>query len=179
MEKITITEALSEVNLIKKKIIAKQSKIKEGLFRVEHLPDPFISEGGSASMIGRETQGIQDLNQRLARIRATISLANLTNNISISGDLRTIHDWLIWKREIAKDQIAFVSSVHKNVKTHMDQSGKTPQVYKDTNDAVQIVKYVYNLDYAQWLKHDEILNEKLEQLDGQLSLKNATILVEI
>ena len=179
MSKITITEALSEINLVKKKISAKQAKIQSALVQAEHIADPFLSEGGSEAMIKAESQGIYDLNYRLAKIRAEISHANLTHKISLGEDSRSIHDWLIWKREIATGQIRFTKEVHEAIKNHNKSSSDRPQVYKDSEEKVQLVKYKINVDYADWLKREAELNEKLEKLDGQLSLKNATIVIEI
>lgn len=44
---------------------------------------------------------------------------------------------------------------------------------------MKVVKWLYHIDYSEWIKLYERGNETLEKLDGQLSLKNATILVEI
>jgi len=179
MEKITITEALSEINLIKKKVITKQSKIECALIRAEHLPDPFLTEGGSEEMIKREYQGLRDLNRRLQTIRAKISLANLSNEITVEDETRSIHDWLIWKREISADQIKFTHRVHTAIAGHMKTAGTQPQVFKDAEDKVKLVQYKVNIDYAEWLQRHTVLSEKLEKLDGKLSLKNATIVLEI
>jgi hypothetical protein len=46
----TITEALSEINLIKKKIEKKQQDVIGNLVRWEHLKDPFESVGGASSV---------------------------------------------------------------------------------------------------------------------------------
>lgn len=110
MEKITITEALSEVNLIKKKIASKQNRITTALVRATHVADPFESEGGSKAMIKSELQGIHDLNRRLARIRAGISQANLETEITIGEDNRTIHDWAYLEERDCRRAIVFHSS---------------------------------------------------------------------
>jgi hypothetical protein len=178
MEQLTITEALSEVNLIKKKIIAKQDKIKQNLIRYDHLPDPFKNDGGIEQVIISESQGIMDLSRRLEKIRAGISKANLGNAIKIGNEAKTIHDWLIWKREIASGQISFLGHCNSAVRTHLDQSGKQPQVYKDPEGQTHLVKTTPNINYPEWLKYQAELTETLEKLDGQLSLKNATIAIE-
>lgn len=101
MEKITITEALSEINLIKKKTIKKQEIVTQNLARAKHMPDPYVNEGGSFEFNKRELQAIKDLNLRMTKIRGAISRANLENKITISGETRSINDWLTWKREIS------------------------------------------------------------------------------
>lgn len=183
MEKLTITEGLAEITLIKKKLLAKQSKIKDMLTRVEHLPDVFEKEGGSQEVVGREMQGISDLVHRLIRIRAAISKANLLTLIVIADDqgdkiTMTIHDWLIWKREAARDFIGFVAGVNKSVRAHMENAGRQPQVYKDEAGNVQVAKIKINLDYPAWLALESSTTDRLQKLDGQLSLKNATVVIE-
>lgn len=179
MDTITLTEALSEVNLINKKIESKRLKIKGTLSRAEHVPDPFESEGGSPKMIQSELQSIEDLSRRLSRIRGAISLANLNNNITVGEETRTIHDWLVWKREVAKGQIEFSAAVSRDLKAQIDKGSTQPQIYKDQQEQTHLVKWLYNIDYSQWCKNHEKLTDKFETLDGKLSLKNAIITVTI
>lgn len=179
MAQLTITEALSEINLIKKKIQAKQTKILGMLTQVEHLPDPWAQLGGASQVIREEYQAICDLHTRLQNIRAGISKANLENSLKVGFKTRTIHDWLIWKREIYKEFQSFIVNVNKNVKIYIDQASKAPQVYKDDAGNVQLVKTKINIEYPHWQAFEQELMEVNEQLDGQLSLKNATITIEV
>lgn len=179
MEKITITEALSEVNLIKKKITAKQAKITGSLTRFENQKDPYESDGGSTKMITSESQALNDLGRRLIKIRAEISRVNLENEITLGEETKSIHDWLVWKRELATASINFVKTVYTAVKNNMDSISRQPQVFKDDTGTTHLAKLISNIDYAEWIKLDEKLNEKLDILDGKLSLKNATILINV
>jgi hypothetical protein len=179
MQKITITEGLSEITLIKKKIQDKQTKILGMLFQVSHLPDPFAHDGGSFKVIASEMQSVNDLYRKLVAIRAAISTANLTHVITIMDLTLTIHDWLIWKRELSKNEIDFYDKLCRDVKSHLDAIARSPQVYKDENQIVQIVKTTLNVNYPNCLKHNENRKDILGKLDGQLSLKNATILIEV
>lgn len=174
---MTITEALSEINLIKKKLIDKRSLIQGMLLQAEHVPDPYIKEGGSAIFIEREVQSLNDLQQNLVRLRAGISTANLKTFITIDDVTHSIHDWLIWKREIVKDQIGFVTNVNRTLKSHIDTTSKQPTVFKDGEGNLQLVKHKMNVDYPEWVRTHANLNALLEKLDGQLSLKNATVSV--
>jgi hypothetical protein len=179
---ITITEALSEINLIKKKLATKHQKVNEMLIRADHVPDQFEKEGGSKVVIEREAQSIHDLQMRLIHIRSGISKANLNTPITISEGtltmMQSIHDWLIWKREIVKDHIAFLHGVNQTVKSHLDAISKQPQVYKDEAGVIQLVKSVVNIHYPDWLTAQSNIQSILEKLDGQLSLKNATVLID-
>lgn len=179
MEKITITEALSEINLIKKKIEKKKEVVVANLARAKHMPDPFYNQGGSAEAMRAELQSIIDLDERLITIRGRISKANSANSISIEGTERSINDWLTWKREVAEEENKFFMDICNKTKANMDHWAKSPQVYKDEEGKTHLVEFESNLDYALLLKGAEKAADIIEKLDGQLSLKNALIVVEV
>lgn len=179
MEKITITEALSEVNLIKKKIDKKKEMILANLAKVKHVPDPYARSGGGAQANLNELQAIRDLGTRLMHIRGAISQANLSNRIMINGTDLSIHDWLTWKREVAPLKQKFFLDLCSKTKQNMDHWAKNPQVFKDDEGKTHLAEYESNIDYAGIMKDTEHIGDCLEKLDGQLSLKNATIVVEV
>lgn len=180
MEKITITEALAEINLISKKVTKKQTDILGNVVRVSHVKDPYEADGGGFAHNDREHQAIKDLNKRTVRIRAAISTANTTNSLRIGDEEKTIFEWLAWKREVANPYLSFVQQVYTNVKHTLDTAANRPQLIKDEIEGkAKLVEYVTNVDYPKWLKEYEVTQEKLDRLDGLLSLKNATIVVEI
>lgn len=183
MSLITITEALSEINLIKKKLADKRNVVQGMVMSAEHVPDPYANDGGSAAVVMREVQSMQDLMKRLVRIRAGISSANLVTMVTLTEGSSTltqsVHDCLIWKREIVKDENIFLNNVTRTVKAHLDQASKQPQVYKDDGGAIHLVKTRLNIDYPQWMKVQAETDALLERLDGQLSLKNATVTIDV
>lgn len=178
VDKITITEALSELNLIKKKVQKKRINVLNNVIRAKHVKDTLESEGGSKEFIKREAQGVEDLNNRFIKLKGAIAKANVETLITVNGKTATIHDWLIWKRDIAKEQITFTTDVGGGVKKHFDQVQRQPQIYKDSEEKTHLVEYEANIDYGEYLKITENLQDTLDKLDGQLSLKNATIVVE-
>lgn len=178
MTKITITEALSELNLIKKKVDKKRGNILGILVTAKHIKDPLESVGGAIAFIKSENQAIDDLNSRYIKLKGAIAKANIDNAITINGFTKNIHDWLIWKRDIAKLDISFYENVYKDVKQRMDQFAKQPSIYKDEKDVTHLIEPLSNVDQGWYLKKAEELTEVFEKLDGQLSLKNATIVVE-
>ena len=179
MSEMTITEALSEINLIKKKLEHKKKSVMNLLVRADHMKDPYEDQGGTPAFLLREVQALCDLEDYFIRIRSGISQANLSNLITIGGLSKTIHDWLTWKREISKEQVSFVNTIVHQVKETLDISGKKPQVYADAEGKTHLVHYKVNLDYPAWVKKQEHLAEIFEKLDGQLSLKNATIVIKV
>lgn len=179
METITITEALSAVKLIEKKLEKKRAMIKENLIRYKHVPDPFTSDGGSKKALSQERQSITDLQTRLESIRAAIAKANLETAVTIDNDTKSLHAWLTWKREIVKNELASLTQWSNHVKAAIDQFSRTPQVMKDKEDKTVLVEMEPNLEYSELIKSIEALTQKLEKLDGQLSLKNATVTVNL
>jgi hypothetical protein len=180
MEKITITEALSELQLIKKKAEKKAGTVLQNLTKPKHVPDQLEKEGGSREFLRREMQAISDLNDRYVRLKGAIAKANLSNLITINSKSMFIHDWLIWKRDIAQKEISQARTIYTDVKRQMDTHQRAPQVYKDDKDGtMKLLEIEPNVDYSDYLKKTEELEDTFEKLDGQLSLKNATIVVEI
>lgn len=179
MAKMTITEALSEVNLIKKKVVAARDVVKTNLARPKHVKDPFEKDGGTAAVIDRQVQSIYDLTARLERIRGAVSSANLANTITVGEQTKTIFDWLTWKREVAEDQKSFVGFVYTQTKNLLDNAARNPQAWKDEEGKTHLVELQSNVDLGAWLRKQEIVVEMVERLDGLLSLKNATITVEV
>jgi hypothetical protein len=179
MAKMTITEALSEVNLIKKRIEKKIEFLNQNLIRADHVKDPFESEGGTAKKNESELQAVDDLHGRLVKIRSAIATANLANEITIGEKTMSIHDWLTWKREVAERTMVLTASLHKLMKAQLDRNMQQPSVYKDEKGETQLVKLVPNFDISALLKRDEALTVTFETLDGKLSLKNATILIDV
>lgn len=178
MEKMTITEALSEINLIKKKIEQKTKTVSQYLVSAEHFPDPYASEGGLEKFLRQEIQSLNDLKRRLTKVRSAIAKANLENEITVNEQTMLIHDWLTWKREIANDTGAFYSAVISTVNNQVNAATKNPQVYQNKEGKMELVKFKINVDLPSFIKAQEILEQTKEQLDGKLSLKNATILVQ-
>lgn len=179
MPQITITEALSELNLIKKKIEKKQTDVLPNLVRWDHMPDTFAKAGGSETHISSEIQSINDLRKRFVKIRSAIAEVNTKTSITVGSTTMTVNEWLNWKREIADDSRKFANNVANSVKHALDQQAQKPQLIKDDAGNVKIVNLIPNVDYAHCLKVVDEIDEMTEKLDGQLSLKNATIMIKV
>lgn len=176
---LTITEALSEITLIKKKIEKKKGVILSNLVRPKHVKDPLESEGGSKKYIASEIQSMNDLMARHLKLKGSVASANIHNAITVNGRTQTIHDWLNWKRDLSATELKFNNDVHTQVKSQTDHLQRQPQVYKDDKGETHLLEYEVNVEYGDFLKTSENVQEILEKLDGQLSLKNATIQLDV
>jgi hypothetical protein len=179
MERHTITEALAEIKLIDKRVEKKSEFIRANLLRFEHQPDSFAKDGGSPEYLRRESQAITDLWTRLVKLRAAIAKANVENQITVEGVTRSISEWLAWKRDVQEDHIQHLKNVAHTLAQHKAENDRTPKFYKDDAGTTFVVKPVYNIDAAEVQKQLEHIMSIKERLDGQLSLKNATIVVSI
>lgn len=176
LQKITITEALAEIKLITKKLESKGKFVTTNLTRYKHVPDKI---GDSEKKLNEEMQSINDLYKRMVKIRNVISKANLANTIKIADEEMPITDWLSWKREVAQGQKILYLNIQSTLKREIDKVEMSPQGYKDADGNNKFFELVCNLSYPEYVTKTQEVQEKLDKLDGLLSLKNATIVVEV
>lgn len=178
MSKITITEALAEIPTIEKRIAKKQEFILNYLYRQSVVRDPHDKDGGSSVLVGKEQQAIKDLQNRVVSIRSAIQKANSETEITIGNETHTIVDWLTWRREVAPKQQAFFQQL--NVKlSSMRQQALKQGVNVSDKDAGYSGDFVVNINERDLADKIENLEIMLGTLDGQLSLKNATTVVDL
>lgn len=177
---LTITEALAEIKTIGKRLEAKRGNIGQYVFRQERLKDPIAAEGGSREYVRRERQAIRDLEERIVVIRRGIQVANHKHTITVQGEVRSIQDWLTWRREISDGQRRLLVSIRdglKNVRQQAQQKGIAVVGTASTPTSSDDV--IVNVDETELAADIERLEQVLGELDGQLSLKNATVMVEV
>lgn len=175
---MTITEALAEIKTVLKRIQTKRQFIQDYLFRMENTKDPLEKDGGSVGAITRESQAIKDLEQRIVDLRRQIQMANELTIVTIEGEERSIGEWITWRREIAPGQQNALHRLRTALNTIRDQARRQgSSVYGPNAQAEKPSDVVVNINEQQLIKDAEHLENVLGQLDGQLSLKNATVMV--
>lgn len=177
--KTTITEALAEIELIKKKIKKKEDFIATNSTFATHVPDPFKSEGGQTKVVTQELQAVSDLYKRWVKIRSAIAAANLEETITLGEDKRSISEWLVWRREVAEKQRDFLGRAARNTLDFLKSKSNTPDAYKNDEGKTVLVSWESAIHVDDLLKKEETIETILGELDGKLSLKNATITIEI
>ncbi len=178
MAQTTITEALAEIPTIEKRIEKKSEFILNYLYRQSAVRDPHEKDGGSSTLIHRELQAIHDLQERIIKIRSAIQKANAENTITIFNETRSIVDWLTWRREVAPEQQNFLKDMTSKINS-MRQQAIRQGVNVTDKDAGFSSDYVVNVNERELAEKIENLENILGTLDGQLSLKNATILIDL
>lgn len=173
----TITEALAEIKTIAKRVEKKQEFITQYLFRQEKVRDPLTKDGGSAQVIAREMQSVNDLLERLVELRRLIHAANADNVLAVKGVSRTMADWIVWKREVAPVQKSFLGGIRQRIQATRADLQRKGMVTVETSAGAKADDIVVEIDEKQLANRIEEMDEVLGTLDGLLSHRNATITV--
>lgn len=186
MAKLTITESLAELKTISKRLEKKRSAVLPYLARDLRVKDPFEAKGGSAEFIRAERQGIHDLQERVIAIRTAIQKSNLETPIVIGQKTRSVSDWLTWRREVADGEKNFLSTLASGLKqfrNEIQRKGGTSTTNRSaepsTYDASAPPEMLVNIDEKLLLEQQETIETVLGELDGKLSLLNATTFVDV
>lgn len=173
---MTITEALAEIKTVQKRIDAKRAFIKQYLFRQDNVKDPLEKDGGSEKAIAAEFQAVSDLEKRIVDLRRGIQKANEDTKITLEGVERTISDWLVWRRDVAPIRQGFLSNIRTTLMSVRDSARRQGYSVLSVNaPSDKPTDIVVNINETELAKEIELIDNILGQLDGQLSLKNATV----
>ncbi len=178
---ITVTEALAEIKTVGKRIEKKRQFINQYIARQDGVRDPLEKDGGSATVIKKERQAIGDLEDRIVSLRRGIQQANDETYVSLNGETRTISEWLTWRRDVAparKQWLAQISSSLHQIRENAKRQGAAIVSASVTTGEMKPTDIVVNVDERGVAEESETLEDTLGQLDGQLSLKNATIQIK-
>jgi hypothetical protein len=177
---ITITEALAEVPTLVKRIDKKQRFVTDFLARPANARDPHEKDGGSGPLLAQTLQSIKDLEERLIDIRSGIARANATHQITIGDKMRTITDWLTWRREIAEGQRSRLNSMAGTLRAvHQQAQSQGGKTTDNQSGTAAPTDWIVNINEKDLSDQIEALETILGTLDGQLSLKNATITITL
>lgn len=175
---MTITEALAELKTIEKRINSKIEFVYTYLMRFDNMKDPLEKDGGSAKAVKAEQQAITDLETRVVEIRRAIQKANEETKITIEGEEKSIADWLVWRREVAPRTEQFLNGMRTRLTSARSQLSRQPTWGKaETNE--KPLDIVVSINESDLAKETEKVKSILGQLDGLLSLKNATVVVPV
>lgn len=179
MDRMTITEALAEIKLIDKRVEKKGEFIASYLVRQNALVDPLGDSGGSRKVLEQERQAIADLLARKVTIRRAIQEANVRTPVLANGETRSVADWLVWRREVAPAEQALLQGMKSRIDQARAQAAQRQlNVVAAERQPETPNDLVVNLSEKKLAERIEHIATVLATLDGQLSLKNATVLVE-
>lgn len=177
--KSTITEALQEIKTITRRLESKRSNILPYLARDARVKDPLEREGGSIEFVKRERQAIHDLEERIVTIRAAIQAANGKISLTLNDTTRTLMDWLNWRREIAPGHKLFLAGMVNGIRNIRNEVQKKGQKMVSDEANASVGDVVVQANEKELLEYQEAIEKLLGDLDGKLSLLNATTVIEI
>lgn len=173
---ITITEALAEIKTVGKRIEKKRETLLGFLGRQEGLKDPLEKDGGSIAFIARERQAVDDLEARIVVLRRGIQRANDGTPVTVGGITKTISDWLVWRRDVAPKRKEFLTKLRTGVQSGREQAKRAGVGFVGPGEtASKPQDFVINVSETELALEIETMESILGELDGQLSLKNATV----
>ncbi len=176
---MTITEALAEMKTIVKRIDKKKKFILDNVARQDLLKDSLANDGGSEKVINNERQAINDLMQRMVDIRIAIQRCNLATSVSIAGRDMSIAEWLVWRREVSPVQKGFLDRLSASVKNVREQAHSKGVSIRSGDGEGKPTDVIVHVNEVKLAKDLEQMETVLGDLDGQLSLKNATVAIEL
>lgn len=175
---LTITEALAEIKTIGKRIQKKREFMLSNLARQDGVKDPMEKDGGSPAVLEKEQQAVTDLENRVVALRRGIQRANDTTIVTIGDKSHSIANWLTWRRDVAparKDFLAKMRSTVAGIRENAKRQGVNMIPPGGTaTQATDITLHISELSLANEIEGMETV---LGQLDGLLSLKNATVTI--
>lgn len=181
MAQMTITEALAEIKTVGKRIEKKREAMGPYFARQDKVRDPLEKEGGSVAFVAKERQAIRDLLMRLVALRVAIQRANLTEAATVRGETRTVAEWLTWRRDVSKIEQMVVSDIRNAVNHFRSEAAKRNVQFRDATATgpVSAEDIVVTVSEKDVIEEAEKIEHMLGDLDGVLSLKNATTLIEV
>ena len=168
-----ITECLADLKTVKKRIESANETVQRYLARQEHRKDPLLTKGGSTLVIQGEIQSVRDLAEKQVQTRLAIARTNDQAKLTVQGVTRTVSEWLVWRREAAP----ILASQYKTIFSKIDQVRK-----EALKAGVQVTSgqpgndndVVIHVDEVAIKQESEKLDAILGELDGKLSIHNAT-----
>jgi hypothetical protein len=186
MPQLTITEALQEIKTIGKRLEKKRASVMGYLARDFRVHDPLEKDGGSEKFIREERQAIADLERRVITIRTSIQRSNLAATLKVGDNSMTVAEWLTWRREIAKAQGEFLRLIVQGLNGVRNdvqkKGGKVVSAVAAVNEAFDPSgppQIVVNVDERTLISEQEAMEQVTGDLDGKLSLFNATTVIEV
>jgi len=174
--KMTITEALAEIKTIDKRLQKKVEFVGQYVALPSMLKDPLAKQGGAAAVVAETLQSVSDLQRRKTGIRLAVQEANVATELSIGSRRCSVAEWIIWRREVSGQEMSLLRGIQQQINRARQQmlerkgSVQPPVTPEDIAVAVDEKKPADDIEH---------LEDVLGQLDGKLSLKNATVLVDV
>lgn len=189
MAEMTITEGLAEIKTIGKRLEKKRAAVLANIARDSRLKDPLADGEGATSegFISQERQAIMDLERRVVAIRVAIQRKNLETSCTVGENTYTIQEWLDFRREVADGRKHFLNQMNAaitGIRAKAQSQGARVTGIGNAAAVVAagdkpVVEILLHLNERELMKDQEGLEQVLGELDGKLSLLNATTVISV
>jgi hypothetical protein len=176
---MTLTEAFAEIEAINRHLTLQHAFLLALAVRPANLRDSLASTGGSAAMVAQEMQSLKALEDHRLAVRRAVRAVAQSATITIGEQTRTIADWLEWRRKVAPGRRSLLRSMRESIQSARKQAQDWNYAQPEGNVSVRPIDIVVNVHEPDWARQSEFLEEALGSLDGQLSLKSATLTIDI
>lgn len=183
---MTITEALAEIKTLMARANKKRQAVLNHTHRDSNAVDPLAKDGTSqADFVASGRQSIRDMEDRIVRIRTAIQSANLATSLTIGiGDraiTRTVTAWLNWRKEISVVQREWMNMLNNQVVKARAEAQRFGGSAVNAAVSAEIKErhMVVNFNEVELMADIENMEAVLGELDGKLSLVNATVKITV
>lgn len=179
MAQITITEGLAELKTLTSRIAKKREHSSHYILRDSRAVDPLLSTGGSEAFVAQEWQAIRDLEYRFVKIRNAIAKKNLETFLTLDNYTFCITDWLTWRREVSGLKLSYWKNVFASIQRARKEAQNLVSKTENNPPGLASPSLLVNVNESDLITSIEGLEKTLSDLDGKLSLLNATTLIDI
>jgi hypothetical protein len=170
---MTITEALGKIKTIDARIEKKKQVVMEHLLRPAALVDPLEAQGGQAKLVAGEMQAMRDLLEYKLAIKKAINEVNLEQELGVGELTMTISEWLVWKRDVAPLWIDVLQGMLRKISSERNEFSRRMAATPGQQSLI------VNTDEAELSRRLESIVQTFGEMDGQLSLRNATVFCDV
>lgn len=127
------------------------------------------------------------MESRIVAIRTAIQKSNLETKATVTDKTLSVAEWLTFRREVATGRQTFLNQLNVGIKQMRDKvtrdGGRVTSGIASATAIVEAskpsVEIIIHLDEKALLEEQELLEKTLGDLDGKLSLLNATTVIEV
>jgi len=168
----TVTEKLARLKTLKKQIEVGEQFVLQYAVRDERMKDPLESGGGTKTVLAQKIQALNDLRAQYVRDRDSVAKSNAVTKVPVGKQIRTISEWLIWRREVANTYKIFLAALQQAV--IRGRTVLSVPAHRQQEVGVSEIRIAVGIDEKVLGQEIEDFEVILGELDAQLSLSNAT-----
>lgn len=178
MEKLTITQALAERQIIRSRIEREFNEMGRYMVREDNRIDPLEKSGGSEKYIKERQQSIEALIERYVRMVKAIHTFNITTNVEFNGITRTVDEWLTYHKDLVSINIENLLKIQNLIENAVKTNDKVMVVANKRGETEKPVQIKINTNPTEVFESLTKMTETKDRLWSMLSMLNAKSEIE-